>query len=124
MKYLLDSNALIYAVRPEALYAPFRLWAEHEQAALSAISRVEVLGFARLTSADALALSAILTLLPQLAVSDAVLDKAIVLRQQFRLKTPDAIVAATALEHGLDLVTADQGFRRVAGLTVIDPLAI
>ena len=60
MKYLLDSNALIYAVRPEALYAPFRQWAGRDETALSAISRVEILGFARLTDADSLAFTAIL----------------------------------------------------------------
>ena len=121
MKYLLDSNVLINAVRPEALYGSFRPWVKHPDAAVSAISRVEVLSFTQLTAADAVAFAAMFLLLPQLPITDAVLDQAIKVRQQFRLKTPDAIVAATALEHGLDLVTADQGFRRVAGLTVIDP---
>lgn len=122
MKYLLDSNALIYAVRPGAIYAPFRQWVEHDAAAFSAISRVEVLGFARLTNADALAFAAIFKLLPQLTVSDVVLDRAIEIRQELRLKTPDAVVAATALVHGLELVTADSDFTRVANLVVINPL--
>lgn len=122
MKYLLDSNALIYAVRPEALYASFRQWAEDGETAFSAISRVEVLGFARLTPADALVFAAIFRVMPQLPIDDAVLAKAIEIRQQTRLKTPDAVVAATALVHGLELVTADSDFSRVAGLLVVNPL--
>ncbi|WP_375418480.1 type II toxin-antitoxin system VapC family toxin [uncultured Hymenobacter sp.] len=123
MKYILDSNTLIYASQPEARFADCRHWIEQDGVAISAISRVEVLGFHGLTQADAEFLATALRFIPQLPVSDAVLDQAVKIRQQFRLKTPDAIVAATALEHGLNLVTADQGFRRVAGLIVIDPLA-
>lgn len=122
MKYLLDSNVLIYAVRPDALYAPFRLWVKHPDAVLSTISRVEVLGFTRLTVADARALTAMFLLLPQLPMTDVVLNRAVKIRQQLRIKTPDAIVAATALVHGLELVTADSDFTRVTGLVVVNPL--
>ena len=123
MKYLLDSNTVIYASQPDARFAVCRQWVEQEQVAISAISRVEVMGFHNLTQTDAEFLATVLRFVPQLPISDAVLDQAVKIRQQFRLKTPDAIVAATALEHGLALITADQGFRRVAGLIVIDPLA-
>lgn len=122
MKYLLDSNALIYAVRPDALYAPFRLWVKHPDAVISTISRVEVLGFTRLTVADARAFTAMFLLLPQLPMTDVVLNRAVKIRQQLRIKTPDAIVAATALVHGLELVTADSDFTRVTGLVVVNPL--
>ncbi len=92
--------------------------------ALSAISRVEELGFTRLTTADAKACAAMFQLLPQLPITDAILDQTVKIQQQLRIKTPDAIVAATALVHGLALATADQGFGRVAGLVVIDPLGL
>jgi uncharacterized protein len=36
---------------------------------------------------------------------------------------PDAWLAAIALDHGVDIVTADRGFRRFRGLRVRDPLA-
>jgi predicted nucleic acid-binding protein len=36
---------------------------------------------------------------------------------------PDVEVAALAIEHGLVLATHDSGFRRFAGLRVLDPLA-
>lgn len=104
MKYLLDSNTLIYASQPEARYVQCRDWIERESVAISAISRAEVLGFHRLTE------------------TDAVLDRTVKIRQQLRIKTPDAIVAAAALVYGLELVTADAGFARVAGMSIINPL--
>ena len=36
---------------------------------------------------------------------------------------PDAMLAATALGLGATLVTADRGFRRFAGLSLLDPTA-
>jgi uncharacterized protein len=36
---------------------------------------------------------------------------------------PDVEIAAHAIEHGLVLATHDSGFRRFAGLRVVDPLA-
>ena len=121
VKYLLDSNTLIYASQPDARFAVCRQWIEREQVAISAVSRVEVLGFHNLTQTDAEFLATVLRFVPQLPVTDAVLDRAVLIRKQFRLKTPDAIITATALEHDLALITADQGFQRVAGLIVIDP---
>jgi predicted nucleic acid-binding protein len=48
-----------------------------------------------------------------------ILREAADLRSQFNLKTPDAIHAATALNHGCDLfVTNDPIFRRVPKLNV------
>ncbi len=41
------------------------------------------------------------------------------IRQNYRLKLPDAFVAATALSRGLPLVTADTAFGRVDSLAVI-----
>lgn len=123
MKYLLDSNILIYAARPTPAYTTLRQWVQHPDAAVSALSQVEVLGFHRLEAQDELFLRLALAALPPLAISEAVLSRAVWVRQQFRLKMPDAIIAATALEHGLTLVTADQGFANLPGLPIIDPLA-
>ena len=122
MKYLLDSNLLIYSARPEPQFVALRPWVKRPDVAISALSQVEVLGYPALSVTDNLYFLALLRLLPQLAVTDLVLQRAVHIRQQFRLKTPDAIIAASALEHGLELVTADTGFGRVVGLGLIDPL--
>ena len=40
-------------------------------------------------------------------------------RRRYRIKLPDAIVAATAYQMGLPLVTADKGFNRIDELTLL-----
>ncbi|WP_238845793.1 PIN domain-containing protein [Nostoc edaphicum] len=55
-----------------------------------------------------------------LVASDAVLIKKIIeIRQQYRLKLPDTIIAAMAIQNSASLVTADQEFAKVTILTVI-----
>ena len=55
-----------------------------------------------------------------LGIDQKILDLATRLRADHRLKTPDAIHAATALNAGASmLVTNDSDFRRVSGLHVV-----
>ena len=46
-------------------------------------------------------------------------QKAIEIRQQHKIKLPDAIVAATAIQKGLSLVTADKEFQKITDLDII-----
>jgi predicted nucleic acid-binding protein len=51
-----------------------------------------------------------------------VIERAIRLRQQKKMKLGDAIIAATALEFGLPLVTRNvDDFKHVAELEIINP---
>ncbi|MBL7803801.1 MAG: hypothetical protein JNL02_08720 [Saprospiraceae bacterium] len=47
------------------------------------------------------------------------------LRRSFKIKLPDAIIAATALVHELDLVTRNrEDFSKISNLTVLNPYEI
>ena len=48
-----------------------------------------------------------------LAFSDAIKDATIALKQQYVLKLPDSIIAATAKQYGLPLITADKNFKKL-----------
>ena len=55
--------------------------------------------------------------------AQAVLDQAVVLRQQRRMSLGDALVAGTALVHGLTLVTRNnRRFPVDSGALIIEPL--
>ncbi|MEH2022979.1 PIN domain-containing protein [Nostoc sp.] len=55
-----------------------------------------------------------------LMASDTMLiEQTIQLRQQYRLKLPDAIIAAIALQATANLVTADREFAKVSTLEII-----
>lgn len=90
----------------------------------SAISLTEVLGYGGIATEDENLFEAMFAQLAMQPVSVSVLRKAAALRRVRRLKLGDAIIAATALETGSELVTRnEQDFRGVHGLRVINPFA-
>ena len=118
---LLDSNIIIYAARPEH-EALRRFIAEHAPR-VSAVSYVETLGYYRLDDEERQFLEAFFTAADVLPLTQPVLDEAVRLRQQRRMSLGDALIAATALVHGLRLVTRNvDDFRWVDGLNLLNPL--
>lgn len=117
---LIDSNIIIYAAKPEH-DALRRFIAEHTPA-VSAISYVEVLGYHRLTEQVRQHFEAFFTVAPILALSQAVLEQAVKLRQLKKMTLGDALVAGTALTHNLTLVTRNtKDFDWITGLSVLNP---
>ena len=58
-----------------------------------------------------------------LPLSLTIAEQAASLRQQRRMGLGDAIIAATAMTHGLALVTHNtEDFRWIGGLELLDPL--
>jgi toxin FitB len=119
---LLDSNVIIYAVRPQ--FQAIRRFIVQHLPAYSGISYVEALGFHAISNSDLQDLTMLLGQLPMLDVDRRVLDRAVLVRQQRRMSLGDAIIAATALVHDLTLVTRNVAdFRWIAGLRLLDPIA-
>jgi predicted nucleic acid-binding protein len=55
-------------------------------------------------------------------LSEEVASKTIELRRKYKLKTPDAIVAATAVCHKLTLLTDNErDFKAIKGLRIVNP---
>ena len=54
-------------------------------------------------------------------LSDIIVDECIQIRRNGKIKTPDAIIAATAIVHNYTLLTSDFGFNRIPNLTVVNP---
>lgn len=83
------------------------------RAGVSQITRMELLGFPGLGEVEERATRAFLGLCQVVAISDEVEARAIRLRRAGLLKLPDAIVAASALVTGAQLLTLDQRLARV-----------
>ncbi|MBL7222435.1 MAG: type II toxin-antitoxin system VapC family toxin [Candidatus Brocadiae bacterium] len=75
--------------------------------AVSQITRMELLAFPCLTPDEEQAVRAFLGHVAIVGLTDAIEERAIQLRRKHRLKLPDAIIAATAVELGAALVTSD-----------------
>lgn len=118
---LLDSNIVIYATQPQ--HVALRQFIAEHAPAVSAISYVEVLGFHRLEKAEHTLLERFFAATDLLPVSEAVIHRAVELRQQRKMSLGDSIVAATALVHGRTLVTRNtDDFRWISELTLLNPL--
>lgn len=71
---------------------------------------------------DEPAVRALLDLHTELAVDSAIAERAGRIRRESDVRMPDALVAATALEHDLDLVTRNRrDFERIRGLRLRSP---
>ena len=119
MSYLFDSNILIHSATPALGLQPLLRTAD---AAVSAISQLEVLGFHGLTPAAELYFASVFAFLEVVDVTPAIIAQGIALGRFYRLRAADAIIAATALERGSILLTQDAHFRRVPNLQVQNPL--
>ena len=119
---LLDTNILIYMAQPggEKLQSQLLGMAP----AASQISRVEALGFHRITPKEDAQLRKVFGWVEVLPMNEAVADAAIALRRARNMKLGDALIAATALLYRLPLMTRNEAdFRHLTSLTIINPFA-
>ncbi|MFM7086328.1 MAG: type II toxin-antitoxin system VapC family toxin [Cyanobium sp.] len=121
--FLLDSNVFIYYLNDDLTEDGNRLFerAIASGSAYSAISRLEVLGYP-LSAPKRQDAEDILRLFQELPIDDAILDQAIALRSSSRIKSIDALIAATARHHNLPLITRNlKDFEAIPGLSLINP---
>jgi predicted nucleic acid-binding protein len=120
-----DSNILIYHLNdalPPSVLTQVESWIT-EGAVISVMSRIEVLGYPQ--TADQLQQAMrLLAYLEEIPLHESVVQWTITLRQQYRIRLPDALIAATALDRGFPLVTRNtQDFHTINGLILLNPFA-
>ena len=117
---LLDSNIIIYSAQPE--HTQLRELIAEYAPAVSALSYLEVLGYHLLTDQQRQYFEEFFQVAQVLPISQHVLNQAVILRQQRRMTLGDAIIAGTALVHGLTLITRNtDDFRWIAQLELLNP---
>ena len=117
---LLDSNIIIYAAQPQHEF--LREYLSTIPMEVSAISKVETLGYSALSEEEKEYLEEFFRMVVVLPLEESVLNRATLLRQQRKMSLGDALIAGTALAYNLTLITRNtQDFRWVDGLKLIDP---
>ena len=125
MSFLFDSNVFIYHLNGVLGRYGTSLLKQGIIAGgkYSVVSRIEVLGYKQPIEALEKA-NRLLSVLQQIELNPGIVETTIALRQQRKIKIPDAIIAATALQLSLPLVTHNfQDFQWITELELIDPLA-
>lgn len=88
---------------------------------MSVINKIELLGFSKVEK-DIIEFVACSNIHP---MDDTIVDKTIEVRRLYKIKIPDAVIAATALQNGLVLVSRNiKDFKNIQGLEVIDPYGL
>jgi predicted nucleic acid-binding protein len=123
MSFLLDSNPIIYYLNqqlsPEGKAFIDRILLDG--VACSVITPLEVLG-TRMPPDQRFHAESLLSLFRELPIDDSTNQQAIALRSVTRIKSIDALIAATALLHDLPLISRNRkDFAAIEGLSLIDP---
>ncbi|MBW4581748.1 MAG: type II toxin-antitoxin system VapC family toxin [Tildeniella nuda ZEHNDER 1965/U140] len=120
-RYLLDTNAIIALLQGNQ-----RLIQRLQTAAwigISIISQLEFLAFTELSESERQAFSQFLQRVEVVGLSSdqtRLIEQIVAVRQQYRVKLPDAVIVATAMQAEATLVTADQQLQHLAGLLAVD----
>lgn len=122
-QYLMDTNAVIEFLG-DALPASGSNWLQdtidQNLHHLSVINQIELLSFNG-SPTETQTLEEFIEVTNVLPLSDVVVQKTIELRRNYKIKLPDAIIAATALTYNLTLVTRNTAdFQKVPGLACVD----
>lgn len=88
---------------------------------VSVISKIEILGYNAPESSQQL-LTEFMDDVIVIGLSDEIVNQTIVIRKAYKIKLPDAIIAATAMSNNLTLVTGNVAdFKMIKGLSLINP---
>jgi predicted nucleic acid-binding protein len=120
-RYLADTNTLIDYLQTDLPVNAMNLLDEMT-AEFSVITRMELLVWRDATSEQVKVVEDLILNSIIFPLDENVILKAIEIRKNYRLKLPDAIIAATAVVNNLELLTRNiKDFRRISGLTCVDP---
>ena len=110
INYLLDTNFILGILKssPAVLGEISERKILASECAYSAITRMELLGFPGITSAEDGLIRQKLESFTPISLTLPIEDVVIKLRQTRKIKLPDAIIAATAIFAGVELLTLDQ----------------
>jgi len=115
---LVDTNIILYAAVYNDEIAMELL--TDNNIFISDITEIELLGYHRLSNEEHTILSDFIATLTVIPITSIIKQKAIALRRKYAIKTPDSIIAATALQLGYFLVTADKKLQKIDNLQLVE----
>jgi len=119
MRYLVDSNIIIYHLNREPVATDF-LAKEYRHIAISQITFIEVLSFS-FSDKEESDVRKLLNTFKIIDIDTAISNQAIENRKQKKIKVPDNIILSTAMVHGLTLVTKNTKDFNAFDIKLLDP---
>jgi predicted nucleic acid-binding protein len=92
---------------------------------ISIITQIELLGWPGVTPETLTILESYIERSLVYPLTPSIVDQCVKLRRIYKIKIPDAIIAATALVHNLTLLTRNiDDFKKIADLEMINPFEL
>lgn len=123
MNYLLDTNFVINYFKGifKGEAGKFTDSVINDTTFISIITRMELLSWKLLKAKDEEVINEFISDSIVFSLEETIVKKTISLRKVNTIKLPDAIIAATAIVHDLQLITHNlKDFTNIPGLTVLD----
>ena len=120
--YTLDTNAIIYYLDEDPTVVPLLdpILGQDMAIFVSVVTELELLSHPGLTEEDMAEIQQLLTSVVIFPLESRLAQLAGALRRQYHLKTPDSVVAATALLTRTTLVTRNiRDFQGIDGLSLL-----
>lgn len=123
--YLWDTNVVIYYLQKQFSSSSERFVDStllHNPPALSVISEIELLCWRNATKEQIDILKSFISQISVFNLTDEIKCATIDIRRTYKVKLPDALIAATALVNDYPLLTNNtKDFKAISGLHIIDP---
>ena len=105
---ILDSNIIIYSVMPENYRIRDYLKDIESDLYVSVVSKIEVLGFHKLTNIEKALFENFFYSANILPIDNSIIEEAISIKQQLKISLGDSLIAATALVNHQKLFTNNE----------------
>lgn len=86
---------------------------------ISIITEMEILGVKEINNKEIKIRETAIEFCSIIPLTNKIKNMAILIKRVIKIPLPDAIIAATAIEEELTLITADKGFKRIKDLQLI-----
>jgi predicted nucleic acid-binding protein len=122
-KFLIDTNSLIDFQTRKIPHDGLGFIAKtiDDSFIISFITYIEFLGYKDVSQS----MENFIALATIIEVNKPIINQTILLRKAYRIKLPDAIIAATAIVHNLTLISHNtKDFVNIKGLPIFDPYSL
>jgi predicted nucleic acid-binding protein len=113
---LIDTNIAIYLLNGDKSLAEILYG---KKIYVSFITQLELLGYSGITKEQSAYIEEMLNNCIVIDVNNQIKSEVINLKQNYSIKLPDCIIAATAIYLDLPLITADKGFNQIQELNLM-----
>lgn len=107
---VLDTNIVLYLLKGDD---KLEVLLQGANVFLSVITKVELLSHPDLDEAGEQVIRDLLQHVKLMEFTSTIQERTVLLRRQFKMKLPDAVIAATAAFLNIRLITADKKFARL-----------